>query len=138
MIVADVNLLTYLLIEGEYTQRAEKVLTLDPISVAPRIWRHEFVNVIATQAREARITLDQAFEAIQRADDLITAPHAEPDDDAVVRLAVASRHATYDCEFVVLARMLRVCVVTNDTKLCEKFRDTVLSISEFVAGRRLP
>lgn len=138
MIVADVNLLTYLLIEGEFTQRAEKILSIDPMWVAPRIWRHEFVNVIATQAREAKITLDQAFEAITRADDLIVPPPAEPHHEAVVRLSVQSRQATYDCEFIVLARMLRVCVVSNDQKLCEKFRDTVLSISEFVAGRRLP
>jgi predicted nucleic acid-binding protein len=51
MIVADVNLLAYLLIEGEFTEIAERAYARDRRWIAPRSHRFELLNVLATNAR---------------------------------------------------------------------------------------
>ena len=133
MIVADVNLITYLLVDGESTPFAERVFEIDSEWVAPAIWRHEFLNVMATLVRGGVISLHKALEALQKADHLVSPPDAVPADDVVLRLAVESKHATYDCEFIALAQDLGLYLVTNDRKLREKFRLTALSLEEFAA-----
>lgn len=53
----------------------------------------------------------------------------------MVRVAAESRHATYDCEFVVLARLQRVKLVTSDKDMIKKFPDVVVSLEDFAAGK---
>jgi len=42
VIVADTNLITYLLLDGEHTEAAERVFALDSHWIAPALWRSEF------------------------------------------------------------------------------------------------
>ncbi|HSG40567.1 MAG TPA: VapC toxin family PIN domain ribonuclease, partial [Thermoanaerobaculia bacterium] len=51
MIVVDTNVLAYLLIEGEKTELATAVWRLDPEWRLPVLWRHEFLNILATYVK---------------------------------------------------------------------------------------
>ena len=63
MIVADVNLIAYFLIPGEFTVAAEGVRMRDSDWTAPELWATEFLNVLATNVREGCITREAALAA---------------------------------------------------------------------------
>ena len=67
MIVADTNLVAYLLIEGEQTAHARAVWREDPAWKVPSLWRSELLNVLATSHRAGALTADEARLAWQRA-----------------------------------------------------------------------
>jgi predicted nucleic acid-binding protein len=52
-----------------------------------------------------------------------------------VRLSVETKIATYDCEFVVLARRLKLRLVTKDKALLRAFPDVAVSIEDFASGK---
>ena len=53
MIVADTNLVAYLLIEGDQTAAARRVWERDRDWILPPLWRSEYLNVLATLVRTA-------------------------------------------------------------------------------------
>ena len=57
MIVADVNLVAYLPINGPFTSAARAALVRDPHWIAPSLWRHEFLNILATSVRQKYVVL---------------------------------------------------------------------------------
>ncbi len=61
MIVADTNVIAYLLIPSPFTAMAERVYRRDAEWVAPRLWRSEFRNVLSLYVRRAVLTLEQAI-----------------------------------------------------------------------------
>jgi predicted nucleic acid-binding protein len=58
VIVVDTNVLVYLVLPGEHTEHAERVLHRDPVWTAPLLWRSEFRNVLAVYMRQGRLSLD--------------------------------------------------------------------------------
>jgi len=51
VIVADTNLIAYLVMPSPYTEAAERLLVREPDWVAPTLWRSEFRNVLALYLR---------------------------------------------------------------------------------------
>lgn len=130
MIVADTNLVAYLLIGGSFTNAAQAVLKRDKEWIAPPLWRHEFLNVVATSVRAKH--LDESRATVVLADAPIymrSIDHERPLE--ALRLSVETRIATYDCEFVVLARRLTVQFVTADKTLLKTFKDVAIGLEEF-------
>jgi predicted nucleic acid-binding protein len=60
VIVVDANVIAYLVIPGKFTEVAERLLETDPQWVAPRLWRSEVRNVLATYVRNALLGLADA------------------------------------------------------------------------------
>ena len=73
MIVADTNTIAYLLITGEYTSQARRVIKKDPEWVAPLLWRSEFRSVVAFYLRRGYMSLDQALQLTEEAEALLSA-----------------------------------------------------------------
>ena len=135
MIVADVNLVAYLLIDGPHTPFARGALNRDPAWIAPAHWRAEFVNVLATNVRGRVFTIEQAMRKLETADLLVTSSPQILEDREVIELSVQSRVATYDCGFVWLARRMGLRVVTQDGGILTNFRDVAVSIKDFAEGK---
>lgn len=121
MIVVDTNVLVYLLIPGKFTLSAERLLAADPDWAAPRLWRSELRNVLATYVRNMLMDVADAAALYQRAAALIGPEEYDVETLDVLRLSKTSGCSGYDCEFIALADFLGVKLVTTDTKLVKAF-----------------
>jgi predicted nucleic acid-binding protein len=131
VIIADTNLIAYLLIRGQNTAEAEAVFRKDSQWVAPRFWRSELRNVLVLSLRHKLIEMEDALEAMEQAERLIGGQEFEVESSRVLRLAATSGCSAYDCEFVALAQNLGVPLVTSDRELIAKFKPTVVSMAAF-------
>lgn len=135
MIVVDTNLIAYLLIEGERTETSERVLDADEDWNAPLIWRSELRNTLAKSVWRNRIDMGEAFRIMTEAESIMAEGEFPVVSGDVLSLAALSGCSAYDAEFVVLARDLRVPLVTTDKELLEKFPETAVSPEGFLARR---
>lgn len=134
MIVADVNLVAYLLLGGSNRGLAERVLRRDPHWGAPLLWRSEFRSVLAAFMRQRDLTIDEAYRAHDLAEQLLAGQEFTVPGERVLALVAASTCSAYDCEYVALADELAVPLVTTDRQVLRAFPDRAISPKEFVAG----
>ena len=135
MIVADTNVITYLLLQGDSTPEAERAFQRDPEWAAPLLWRSEFRNVLAHYIRLRRLSLSQALQLAEQAELLMSGREFSVASPEILTLASDSRCSAYDCEFVALARQLGVSLVTSDQAILEAFAETAVSLEAFGARR---
>jgi predicted nucleic acid-binding protein len=121
VIVVDVAVLAYLLVPGQYTDSAERLLQADSQWAAPRLWRSELRNVLATYVRSNRLELADASSLFHRASLIIGPDEYEVETVDVLRLSSASGCSAYDCEYVALADFLDLKLVTADARLAKAF-----------------
>lgn len=133
MIVADVNLLAYLLIPGARSGRAERVYERDAHWLAPPLWPSEFLSILVNTLRAGLIKPGQADALWAKAPALILAEQ-EPDPLSVVRLAVKRGISAYDAQYVVLAQALGTGMVTAYKPLLRKVPPYAASIDSFAGG----
>lgn len=131
MIVADTNLIAYLMMEGTRTAEARAVLRADPEWAAPLPWRSEFRNVLALYMREHHLRLADARQYAHEAEALLAGHEHHVESGTVLGLAERSMCSAYDCEFVHLAQELGVPLVTSDRKLQRAFPRTAISMEGF-------
>ena len=134
MIVADVNLVAYLLLGGPEAALAQRVLERDPVWAAPLLWRSEFRSVLAAYMRLRDLPRHDAWRAHRLADALIRGHEFAPSGEAVLTLIASSSCSAYDCEYVAVANELEVPLVTWDRHVLKAFADRAVSPREFVAG----
>ncbi len=121
MIVVDSNIVAYLYLPGDHTAKAESLLQRDAGWVAPLLWRSEFRNILAGYMRRQILTFQAALDLQQEAESLLASAEHEVDSRLVLELVRDSDCSAYDCEFIALAMMLGVKLVTMDGKLLKAF-----------------
>ena len=121
MIVVDANIIAYLHLVGEFTDRVEALLKKDPEWAAPLLWRSEFRNLLAGYMRRKTLTFEEIRELQAEAEDLMAGDEHEVDSQSVLELVRDSECSAYDCEYVALAMRLGVRLVTTDNKLLKAF-----------------
>lgn len=134
MIVVDTNVVAYLLVDGDQTDAARRTLARDPAWSAPVLWRSEFRNVIASYLRQRHLTLAEAKRVQRAAEDFVAGREYHVESAAVLDLVAASGRSAYDCEFVALARVLGVPLVTSDRHLLTSFPAIAVSLKSFGAS----
>lgn len=132
MIVADANLLAYLVMPGERTREAEAVLAKDPTWVAPTLWRSELRSVVHKYVERGDLTISRAVTLLGQAEDILGGREGDVDSRDVLELASRSRCSTYDCEYVALAIALGVPLVTTDRAVLKAFPDRAMTPTEFL------
>ena len=133
MIVADTNLVAYLLIEGDKTDSARAVWAADPRWMLPTLWRSEFLNVLTMAVRAHVPTLEQAHDTWHVAQTVFGQSEVEPSGDAVLETAAARNLSAYDAQFVVAAADLEVPLVTSDRRLLQACPDIAVAPERFTA-----
>ena len=131
MIVADTNLIAYLLIEGEFTDRAERVYQDDNSWAAPYLWRSEFRNILALYLRKEYLSIAEAKLKMQIAERILALKEFELKSASILDLAVHSGLSAYDCEYVLLAQKLEIKLVTNDRKVRRSFPEITIDLASY-------
>ena len=121
MIVVDTNVVAYLYLPGDHTEKAEALLEQEPDWAAPLLWRSEFRNILAGYMRRKTLTFEAARDVQLEAENLLAGAEHEVDSRLVLELVRDSDCSAYDCEFVALAMTLGAKLVTMDTKLLKAF-----------------
>ena len=134
MIVADTNLLAYLLLGSPETDLAQRVYHRDPVWAAPVLWRMEFRSILAGYMRQRGLRLADAWAAEELAEQLLAGREYTIRGDAVLQLIADTTCSAYDCEYVALAQQLRVPLVTWDRQLLGAFPNLAVSASAFATG----
>ena len=131
MIVVDTNIIGYLFLSSEQSLSAERALKKDSEWAAPIIWRSELRNVLALYMRKNIIKLEHAQSIMNGALELLRGREYEVSSYEVLRLASESKCSAYDCEFVAVAKDLKVSLLTFDKQLLRKFPAVAISLSTF-------
>lgn len=88
--------------------------------------------------RRKDIEADAARVLLDRATEVITVPDGGVDGKAVLSLALDSGCSAYACEFVWLARDVRVPLLTADRQVLGAFPDTAVPADAFLRTRQSP
>ena len=131
MIVADTNLIGYLLIDGEQTESARRVWTRDPDWAMPPLWRSEFLNVLVVAHRAGALDRDQLVETWRRSTIFMNATELEPDGEQVLKIALGRDLSAYDAQFIAVASEFGVPLVTADQRVLTRCPDIAVSIHDF-------
>lgn len=134
MIVADTNLISYLLIDGEKTDLARKVWTIDPDWAMPPLWRSEFLSVLVVAVRAGALKEEQAQILLRSSQVFMSAVELEPDGERVFKLAVERNISAYDAQFVAVAEELEAPLVTADKRIIANCPDLSVSLETFVSN----
>jgi predicted nucleic acid-binding protein len=109
VIVADCNLLAYLLIPGEQSAAARRVWQRDPEWYAPPLWRSELRSVLSRYVKASDgMSLEDVVAIVEEAEGLLRGREVLPDSALVLELARGSGRSSYDCEYVATALQLDV------------------------------
>jgi len=134
VIVADVNLVAYLILGGADAPLAQRVFEKDPIWAAPLLWRSEFRSVLAAFMRQRELSVRDAWRAHELADELLGGHEFSVPGDRILHLVASSPCSAYDCEYVALAEELAVPLVTADRQVLRAFAGLAVSPKDFVGS----
>jgi len=132
MIVADTNIISYLLLPTRYTESVDALYKIDSGWTAPTLWKSEFRNVLALYLRKNIITLDKALQLQEAAETIMAQNEFDVTSSQVLALVNESNCSSYDCEFVALANHLNTQLVIQDKKVLREFPSTAISIKDFL------
>jgi predicted nucleic acid-binding protein len=132
MIVADANLVAYLLLPGDRTEEAEAVFAQDPEWVVPVLCLSELRSVLLRYLRTGALAMAAAIRTLGRAEELLKGQQADVDSRRVLELAVRSTCSSYDCEYVALAESLGIRLVTADGRVLKAFSKIALTPRQFL------
>ncbi|MCS3665760.1 type II toxin-antitoxin system VapC family toxin [Salinibacter ruber] len=136
MIVVDNDVISYFWIrmDADRAALAQDVRARDPGWVAPRVWRSEFRNVLRGYMAGDYMTLAEAVEYAQMAEEDLHGSTRPVPTPQVLQLVDETDHSAYDCEYVALAQELGVPLVTGDRDVADLFPETAVLLEDYAAG----
>jgi len=121
VIVVDTAVLVHAWLQTPEHVQAQALLDADPHWYAPYLWRSEFRNALTQYMRHRNLALREAQEITRFAEEQMYGCELFVDPVAVLDLVASSTCTAYNCEFVALARELRVPLITTDKQILRDF-----------------
>lgn len=134
MIVADSNLIAYLLIPGDNSSLADDVFLKDSDWAVPLLCRSELRNILTLYMRHEGMSLGQAQITMEKAESLWGDREYAVPSDTILHMTSRHKISAYDAEFVVLAQHLGVRLVTFDGPIRRAFPGIAITAEDFLAG----
>ena len=132
MIVVDSNIIAYCWVNGPLTTLAQSVRLKDPEWHAPMLWRSEMRSILTGYLRDGSLDAAQVTQIMHAAErSFLSREHIVP-SASVFEIVAKSRLSAYDCEFIVLASIFDVPLVTADKAVLKAFPDLALTMEAFL------
>lgn len=131
MIVVDSNVVAYCWVNGPLTEIAQRVRVKDPEWHVPFLWRSEMRSILAGYFRDGSLTGAQIARIMAAAEETLAGREHLVPSARVFELIRETRLSAYDCEFVALASVLLVPLVTADKAVLKVFPDRALTMEQF-------
>lgn len=133
MIVVDSNVIAYCWINGPLTALAQRARVKDPQWHVPILWRSEMRNILIGYLRDGSLDATQIARVMDTAESALAGSEHIVASKPVLEAAGRSRLSAYDCEFVVLASVLGVPLLTADKAILKAFPELAMTMEVFVA-----
>jgi predicted nucleic acid-binding protein len=131
VIVVDSNIIAYCWIHGDRTALAHELRRKDPEWHAPVLWRSELRNILTGYRRDGSLSSTDARRIMAAAESGLAGREHHLPSDRVLDVVEHGRLSAYDGEFVALAEILGVTLVTEDRAILTAFPDRAVSLGRF-------
>jgi len=128
MIVVDSNVIAYCWIHGERTALAHRLRRLDPDWHAPVLWRSELRNILTGYRRDGSLGEAQVRRIMVAAEAGFAGREHHLPSGRVFAVTERHRLSAYDAEFVALAEILGVRLVTEDRAILKSWPGRALGL----------
>jgi predicted nucleic acid-binding protein len=128
MIVVDTNVMVYLLTGAGPGEAAARLLGEDPEWTAPPILLSELRNVMVGLLRQEQLQPQDAAEICQDAGAILGDRVVSVSSAPVLNAAIAGGLSAHDAEFVALARVLGLSLVTADKAILQAAPDVAVAL----------
>ena len=115
-----------------FSAAADAAWAKDPDWIVPILWRSEFRNALAGSIRKRSLTVEEAIAIANLAEAMLDKKEFPVSTSAVLQLVSTSNCSAYDCEFVALAHMNGVGLLTVDRQILREFPEVAVSLKSFV------
>ncbi len=132
MIVVDINIITYSLIQGDKTDSVRLAYDKDPHWVVPQLWKHAFLNVLSTLTKNRILNMDQSIDIWKNAVRIFSRNEYHIDYIDALNISIQNNISSYDAQYISLARSLDTVCLTEDKKLLSQFPEVAQSSSQFI------
>jgi len=136
VIVVDSNIVAYFWINGPLTGTAQLLWAKDPEWHAPLLWRSELRSILAGYLRDGTLDGTQIAQVMAAAEAAFAGREHLVSSEKVFAIVGESKLSAYDAEFVALAEVLAVPLVTADQAVLKAFPKRALTMEAFAAGER--
>lgn len=136
MIVVDSNVIAYCWVNGPLTTLAQSVRVKEPEWHVPILWRSEMRNILTGYLRDGSLTRSQVSQVMHTAERAFEGREHIVPSASVFEIVEKSRLSAYDCEFVVLASVFDVPLVTADKAVLKAFPNLALTMEAFLKTDR--
>jgi predicted nucleic acid-binding protein len=117
---------------GPLTTLAQRVRVKDPEWHVPILWRSEMRSILTGYLRDGSLTRSQVSQVMHAAEGAFSGREHIVPSASVFEIAEKSRLSAYDCEFIVLASILDIPLVTADKAVLKAFPDVALTMEAFL------
>jgi predicted nucleic acid-binding protein len=128
MIVVDSNVIAYCWIHGERTALAHRLRRFDSDWHAPVLWRSELRNILTGYRRDGSLDAEQVRRIMAAAEAGFAGREHHLPSHQIFAVTEQYRLSAYDAEFVALAEILGVPLVTEDRAILRCWPDRALSL----------
>jgi predicted nucleic acid-binding protein len=134
VIVVDSNVIAYCWIGSQHTSVAHRVRVADADWRVPFLWRSELRNILAGHVRRGSLSEVQVARLMRHIEDELHGSEHLVASDAVFKVVGETRLSAYDAEFVALAQVLGVPLVTEDKAILKAFPAFAVSMEGFLSS----
>ena len=135
MIVVDTSIIAHTWLPCEESASAKALIRHDSDWIAPILWRSEFRSVLAKYLRAGKLTEGKANELASYAEDQMAGREFAVPAREVLAVVKRSTLSAHDGEFVALARLRDIKLVTLHRKIAREFPQTAVELDAFLKSR---